>query len=539
MFYKLKKASAYKKGLIIYCVVLVLLMTAALIVLWNFLSSYQQSLPRYYAENYVSKIDTKEIRDAFVSAFDGKCVYETPQEAADALCDLLLKENSLRARKNAADSTADAPVFNIYCGKNNVATLRLNRAEDGAFGFERWKADSVVANPDILSLTANRKIFTLPEKAVLYINGKEVSADLAKVADDPFCSPLEKASVLKFSQYEITMPYSSDEVSVILDGNPLEGEGNEYDYPAGARISTVVNAPVGALVYINGLKLPESYISEKEAGFPMLSVLEESHSDIPKCNIWRVDGLSANPEIRVIFDGQELYLHHSENGISYYIGNEVKLKDYTLYVPAGASVTVNGIAVGDEFITDRDRLYPEVEEFSTLLKAPVMNTVYTFSGLIHTPDIKVVLNGNEMAISEENGVFKCFNSPDSAEIPTYEALSLNFTKTMMEYIFGGRTDREARLAKALRYTKRNSSAYENVKGTYGGIYYNKYMDITYNGLYVDSFVSYADNAFYCVVHYDIYTENKEAGKYSTAVGEYELLFIDDGNGWLIYELVLS
>ncbi len=534
-----KKSSAFKKGVLIYSVALTLIIAALLCVLWTYLDSYQQSLPRAYAENHVANMDSEDIREAFVEALDGKCVYETEEEAADALVTLLLKDGELRARKDATNSTADVPVFNIFCGKNCVAKLCLKRTANGAYGFERWQAEKPQANAEILDLLAKKKTLTVPAEAILSINGHEAPKTLGVETEDPFCSPLETASDLKFLKYEITMPYCTDDISVSLGEKTLiKAENDEYDYPAEARITTVVNAPIGASVFINGLKLPESYIKENDIDYPFLSELESKLADRLKSNVWAVEKLTHAPEIKVIHNGRELKESRNENGVIYFIGNDIEFKDYTLFAPKGAIVTVNGIDITDEYIVSRDSLYPEIKEYSSLLVNPITNTKYSFKGLTRQPEIKVTYDRQEINVRNEGEVFTCKAAPPAEDIPMYEEKALNFTKTLMLYMFGGRDGIGERISDALAYTKHESDAYNKILDTYSGMYYRKKMEITYNTLYVDDYVSYAENAFYCVVHYDVFGQSIETGKTDKAAGEYKLTFIKDGDNWLLYHLLL-
>ncbi len=539
LYNRLKKLSVFKKGLLIYSSILVIIVTAFFTVLWTYLASYQNSLPRSYAENYVKNMGIEEIRSAFLTNLEGKCLYETEEEAADALCKLLLKDVALRARKDATNSTSERPVFNIYCGKNSVAKLCLKRAANGAYGFERWEAESLIPNEDILELTAKHRLFTIPSEATLFVNGYEVDKSIAALTGDPFCSPLEKSSALSFVSYDIAMPYSLEEISVKLNGVELENfEGDEYNYPEASRITVKINAPTDALVYVNGLKLPESYITEKDAYFPFLSVLESKSENTPKSNIWEVKGLTSTPDIKVICRGRELKRFTDEGNCFYYIGNDVKLTDYTLYAPSGATVTVNGIDITDEYLVNRNSPYPEMSEYIDLLVNPVTNSEYVFKGLINPPQIGVVFDGNSVSVSEKNGVYSCNAAPSDDEINEYDVLATDFTKTLISYMFGGRDGLNERLSATLAFTKHDSAAYNKILDTYSGAYYIRQMDITYNALYVDGYISYAENAFYCVVHYDIFGKNPESGRTNTAAGEYKLTFIESNDEWLLYDLLL-
>lgn len=536
---KIKSWSLFKKSFVVYCIVLLIAVVVLLSFLWSYLDSYQKSLPRYYAESHVKSLKNSDVYDAFLAVIKDKCVYEKPEEAANAIASLLLENEALRARKDAAVSTDDAQLFNVFSGNKKVASFRLKRAPDGKYGFKRWAAEPLVANQDAISRLVKTQYFTVPEKALLSINGYEVDKTTGVPTEDPFCSPLEESSALGFLKYEIEMPFSSDEYAVLLDGKALVNDGGtEYNYPDSARLSVKVNAPLGAEVFINGKKLPESFILENEVAYPLISVLDASLENAPKTTVWSVSGLSHAPETVVVHKGKKLSESYVDDGIGYYLADDITLSDYTLIAPEGSIVTVNGINITDDYIVSRGSLYDDINDYASLLVNPITNTEYSFKGLIAAPDIKVSFRDEELSPSLVDGVYQCKALPDKSAISAHEDLALEFTKTLMAYMYGGRENISDRMYAALAYTKRNSSAYTMITDTYSGVFYNKPMTITYNSLYVDGYISYADNAFYCVVHYDVYAIHEPSGKTDTPKGEYKLTFIKENDEWLIYSLLL-
>ncbi len=533
-----KSLSAFKRVLWIYCSALTVIMIALLCVLWTFLASYQSSLPRYFAESYVKKLDSDDIIELYKEALEESCVYETPQEASEALASILTKDGVIRARKDSSLSTDDAPVFNMLCGKNNIGKLYLTRAKNGAYGFERWKLEKLTANADTIELLALQRTFTVPADAILYINGVKVNSDKAIAATDPFISPLEKQSSLSFVAYEIVMPYSSDEVTVTYGADSLSAAGDNYDYPVGTRKELTVYAPSTASVYINKLMLPASYILEKDIMYPNATELDKANGAAPLLNSYKVTSLTAVPEITVVYNGHELSGEAEGNTVTY-LADDVIPKDYTLYAPAGAVISVNGVVVAEKYAVSQGSVFHEVKKYADLLVKPVLNVEYRFEGLISKPTFSVTLNGEAVAITDSgDGVLQCKLMPDDEAIEDYELLALDFTHSIMNYMYGGREVIGETISEVLGCTKHGSDAYNKIQDTYSGMFYRPQMDITYNELYVDSYAVYADNAFYCEVHYDVFASNPTINRTDAAKGVYKLVYINENGNWLLYDVVL-
>ncbi len=530
-----KRLSAFGKGLWIYGTVLTVLAVAVFTVLWTFLASYQSSLPRYFAENYVKTLNGDDIVELYKEALADSCEYETPEEAARALAAMLTSDGSIRARKDSVNGTDDAPVFKLLCGKNNIGKLYLVKGKSGSYGFSRWRVEKLIANSETVELLARQRTYTVPAEAVLFINGKQVDIAKAITADDPFMSPLEKQSALKFVSYEVLMPFSSDEVSVKYNGGELEAKGYCYDYPGEARKEYSLTVPSTAAVYINNLMLPESFITEKGVFYPNFSALEEKLDAAPRLNTYKVTSLTAVPEIKVIYNGHEL----KGDGSGVYLADDVTPTDYTLYVPNGAAVTVNGIAVDASYEVSQGSAFHEIKKYTELLVNPILNTEYSFKGLLVKPTVVVTHNGKTLELTDNgDGVLQCKAAPDSASEQTYETLALDFTAAMMSYMYGGREVITETFNAALALTKHDSDAYRKIKDTYSGMYYRVQMDVTYHELYVDSFAVYADNAFYCEVHYDLSAYSTQYNKSDKAAGVYKLVFIKQNGVWLVYDVVL-
>jgi hypothetical protein len=113
---------------------------------------------------------------------------------------------------------------------------------------------------------------------------------------------------------------------------------------ASAAKTYTVSAPVDADVRINGVKVSSEYITNNNYLFFIGSVWETEVPDIARCVLYTVNGLYGPPTVTATLDGEELEVYVDEDGTSYHVKYPSKwVKDYTVSVPSGASVHVNGV----------------------------------------------------------------------------------------------------------------------------------------------------------------------------------------------------
>ena len=88
-----------------------------------------------------------------------------------------------------------------------------------------------------------------------------------------------------------------------------------------------------------------------------------------------------------------------------YVGNDlpnsVKQDDaVSILVPAGSTVTVNGVTVNDSYIEENDVEFVPCKNIGDFVEKPV-KTRYAIMGLMMEPEVKVVYNGNELETEKE------------------------------------------------------------------------------------------------------------------------------------------
>ena len=445
------------------------------------------------------------------------------------------------------ESTDEAPVFILSAGGSDICRLYLTEKEKGFFGFKRWQTAKTEPCAESFASLCPSVSVTMPKDALLYINGIQADLEQAQTAECPAVSEFEKENAPSFIRYVFNSPYSGTVLKTERNGKELasvyENEGfYVFDYPKSEKFSRLVSVPEGCEVYVNGVRLSASYITEKGAPYPLLSPLELNRTDVPRSTVYTVEGLYGKPEIRVIYRGGALAPFSEEgDGVTYALEG-LMTSDYNLSVPAAAKVSVNGVDItgNRDYISESGIEYKAVQKYKSLLEEPKVCVVYKLSGLFFRPDISVrSQNGEEQKLTQQGrGEYVCDMLPPKASISEFEQLALGFAGDMIYYSFKGQANFQGNLNKALSHTLKDSGAYVTVRDSYWSMYWKIEHDITYNRLEVDNYISFAANAFSCDVHYDVTGRGVTMNRTDHAAGIYRLLYIHTEGEWQIAELTL-
>lgn len=151
---------------------------------------------------------------------------------------------------------------------------------------------------------------------------------------------------------------------------------------ASAAKTYTVSAPIDAEVRINGVPVSDSYITNDNYRFFIGSVWETSVPEIARCVQYTVDGLYGQPTVTATLDGEELAVYVDEDGTSFHVKYPQKwVKDYTISVPKGAAVHVNGVLATKIHATGKgeDTLFDSGENAKT--------DIYLIEGLFEVPTV--------------------------------------------------------------------------------------------------------------------------------------------------------
>lgn len=538
------KGKAFKKGMLIYICVLAVLLIASQVVLWTFLDSYQKAQCEDAAEKYIASLDDKKWTKLLLENIIGSD-YKAKEIDAQNAYNTFVKGKNIICRRSAGESTSENTVIKVSASGTSICNLTLIESVKGAYNMPRWSVTALSFDATFLDKVNPLTEVYLPTESTLTIDEKNVSTLKGKLCASPLSGEFE-SSLMNYRRYEFRAPCGECDISALSENEKLNCQklenGALFFKNTDSSLDITISVPKGSEVYVNEVRLSTKYITYKDTKYPLLNPLEENSDGVPFATEYTVNGLTLSPSIRVVYNGSELACCNGNDDNSYLYQLSDATQDYTLRVPSGSKVTVNGIDItsNGDFIESTDKAYPNISKYSDMLDNPIECTVYLLKGLFFEPKIAAVDDsGNEYTIySGENNCYECFLPLAEADALSYESYATDFAHAMMEYSFLGRDKLAESFNKALSKTLKNSDAYLTIYNAYSGMYWRREYSLEYNGITVDEYVKFADNVFRCDVHYDVTGKRLDNGRIENVTGVYRLLFIKTNDGWKIAELTL-
>ncbi|MBQ3195313.1 MAG: hypothetical protein IJB65_02495 [Clostridia bacterium] len=541
-----KKSKAFKISLIIYSSVLAVLAVAALTVLWILLDSYQKSDSQTTAELELERLGEEQWLNYFESNIYIS-EFENSEDATRLAYKYFLEEKELFCSRKAAECNENTEVFNISNGDRSICKLLLKKSGKGAFGFDRWSFDRLEA-PDRKLEDVNKELLVLlPAESELLINGTVADLSLAQKTECPYNAPGDGEP--DYALFSFKKPwgdcmleayYQKDGESKKQQLKLEQLEGFDYVYDIPWRTSCRITVPAGSELYVNGERISTDYIKESNAPYTEISPLEAHLENAPKATVYEITGLYEEPELKALYNGEEMNLDDLNGFYSFYL--PYKLSSYEIMVPNDATVTINGIALSSEYLVETDMLYSEVAEYSQLLVNAKTLYRYKIDGLLFKPEIEVRDSfGSVCELTRTSATeYRCNAAPSPELIEEYDRFTAEFAIAMVEYSMEGQDYVAGNLAEALAFTGFESNAYNVINGAYWGMYWQMNHTLTYNKLYTDNYISYADNAFTCDIHFDVVGERiSYPGRLDYSSGIYKVLCIETGGELKIMELSIE
>ncbi len=266
----------WKRFLILYAGLLLILGLIACIVLYKYCDAYEKTLP----DEVIEEIFRSKTADDWYSEARNNCHLDITEfeNSLDLyenyLANSRLDDNKLSYRKEITLSNSKQTVYSIRSGITEIAAVTLVPKEGSRYGFGRheWQLGSISA-PDVLKrLSGYCARIYVPEGSIALINGIEVG--------DAYRS--DKTVIPSLSAYELNVKpecnYSEFDVGnlygEITVTNSKEAQLSESRDDEGARVyfeypevmhSVKVTAPDDLKVFINGVEASNGKTSEGSA----------------------------------------------------------------------------------------------------------------------------------------------------------------------------------------------------------------------------------------------------------------------------------
>ncbi len=175
------------------------------------------------------------------------------------------------------------------------------------------------------------------------------------------------------------------------------------------QVTVTAIVPADAKLTLNGYDVSDACIvGTLEAGSGVTE-FERDDSFGYELAIYEINGIFGSADCRAYGADGEIALANPAEGMytsDYAAADSV----YTVAVPAGSAVTLNGVALSDKYMTGEVVAFDAaVFEAETAPKC----AVYTVNGLHHIPEVIVTLNGETLSPVTADGYDAAYNYPDS------------------------------------------------------------------------------------------------------------------------------
>lgn len=232
----MKFKMTFKKGLLIYAVVALVLIFIGLFVFWGFISDYEDSMPIHGMDEVVDKFEANNIDDYLVDAIEGAYnEFETESDVNKMILDEYKKfiNGKEISFVKAKEYTDKAPQYIVSAGDTKVARVSLSAKTKNDSDFDVWTFDSINISEYLVNIIETKDYtVTVPEGTVVTVNGKEISDTYLVKSED--IKELEEAgkyvTVPKMNTYEIKGFYNAPEIKGSYNGKAvsLKAEENKY-----------------------------------------------------------------------------------------------------------------------------------------------------------------------------------------------------------------------------------------------------------------------------------------------------------------------
>lgn len=347
------KRYGFLKGMIIYSVLMLAIISVLVAVGWKYASLRDEMLPERAVEKLIADNSVSGWRQLLLTELPKTYpAYEDGERLArEVLADRLDVGRVTYLRYAATDKKK--PVFLLLDGGRPMADVTLAGNEERLFGMSDWKVESITFRQSYFeALGVDFKTVTVAafEGSDLTVNGTQIDRSAAKTGGRyPALLPCEEArsADVPCDIYTLEGIYYEPEISATLNGVSLAplvaADGTRYFAPAeGMTRSASVTVPAGVAVSFNGLIADGSW-AELSYTEGKLGELDVGGSGVPQMlEVWSVSGLFFEPEIAAQYAGKTLTLLSEANGA--YIFDTPDECRFTLVViaPPGAVVSVNG-----------------------------------------------------------------------------------------------------------------------------------------------------------------------------------------------------
>ena len=292
-----------------------------------------------------------------------------------------------------------------------------------------------------------------------------------------------------------------------------------------------IDAPNGYRLFVNGVAVPESYLTASDIPTPHLTELEQRFDTRAGYLRYTIPGLYGNVTVTGE-DGAEIAPSGAiENGVCPYTVDIYGPYSFRVKAPADATVTVSGAVLTEADVDHVCKdIFAGLDDFTD--GNAYTSLVYTGDHLYTKPEITVVdSNGREMApLVGGDGSLCCLRGGDEVPDEIREAVN-TFYSRYMDY--ASHSLNRAALGALLEIVVPQSDLYRYIRNSADAMYWASDTELSYDEFSIDHFDFISDRCFTCTVHYSASATSQSwysESSYDTENG-YQLVFVMYNQRW--------
>ena len=540
---KKRPSSLFGRAVIIYSLCLFSALACLLGVLCAFLYTYEKHLPEKTALEIASSIDEAEMSRLVAERVGDFGAFETAELIVQRTEHLLGK---LGVQKLAKEYTADRPVYRLMCGDKDIGKLTLRVAEKKAFfGIKTYEKESVFLYSESVPGAVFRRSINavVPEGAELFINGKKAGEEQLYASAVPY-------------EGDVTLPYGTLCDIYKVEGLCLEPQlwvavekeqtavtvnGESADWFAEKERTFVLTIPSDAELLVCG-KAPDRSVAKKGAiGFAVTAFEKELNDVLPEMLSYRVFASGAE-DIEVKVNGVPLsgdfYDNNGERELVYLYSEESKFKIRAV-IPAGATLFVNGVSVGEEYFAGSGD-FEGLSGVKYLFSQPVQGDVYEIDGLFCEPKITASLGEKEIPLcylSREERTFCAEFYGEVVESQEVKNAADSFVRAYFHYVANGAVGLEENYCALVSHMKNGSPAYKQIQRSKSSFQFVNQGVYKINNIEPKSFIKLSSGLSYCVCDYSVHLRFYQNQKLYE--GAFTLIFTEENGSLLVCDMIID
>ena len=520
-------SDGFYKYYAVFCVVLVAAILLGAGIFYDFIRTYETSLPEHVAERYVEGLDGETFSALISERLDEiGSGFETADAVGETLAD---------AMKDGVTFTetvgGGAPSYDVFCG-GKLMKITLSPTERLRYGFSRCEVDKVEIYDEWISSRVSDVTVIVPSKASVTVNGIPLGGEYltGEEYESASLSVFEK-SVDKLASYKIKSVFGSVDVDAEFDGEPLIisklGESTYYsDFDISSRSDYTVKAPADAKVTVNGVDADGEFVTSVEHVTGISSEFEPDTS--PEIDVYTFPSLMREPTVTVTLAGDTLTPDEADANGSAYSYPESYRRRYTVRVPRGVTLFCNGVEVADSYKTADTgtyRLPTEVKGASASEKYETYEV-----GLYNDP----VFTTSAGCAGEANGFeYTFYAAPKQSEDEEIRELSEEFTRLFIKYSYEGTEYTRQNYDNVMALVMSGSPADDLITTTLSSYIYNSNFKVDKLDMTIRDIARFSGDCISVKIDFDSH------GKYykyeKSGAGTYALVWVKTSSGWRVAE----